>query len=122
MSQFAALGAHPVSYQMSTMGFFSVVIQPGYEADHSPPSRAKVKNAWCCASILLYVFMAWCSVKHRAAIRNDSCQPRKRHYIFVWVCLDVPESPPQEDFGGGSEVDEQPQSGSDTEDEIERLD
>jgi hypothetical protein len=40
----------------------------------------------------------------------------------MWVCLGVADSPLQQDSGGGSEVvDEQPQSGSDTEDEIERL-
>jgi hypothetical protein len=39
---------------------------PGYEADHSPPSSAKVKNAWSYTSTPQYAFMAWCSVKkHR---------------------------------------------------------
>jgi hypothetical protein len=36
------------------------------EADHSPPSRAEVKNAWNYTSTLPYVFMVWCLVKHRA--------------------------------------------------------
>jgi hypothetical protein len=34
------------------------------EADHSPPSSAEVKNAWCYTSTHQYVFMAWCLVKH----------------------------------------------------------
>jgi hypothetical protein len=36
----------------------------GHEADHSPPSNAKVKNAWSYITIpSKYAFMAWCSVK-----------------------------------------------------------
>jgi hypothetical protein len=37
------------------------------------------------------------------------------------VCVDVPESFSRQDSEEVSEVDEQPQSGSDTEDEIKRL-
>jgi hypothetical protein len=38
----------------------------GREADHSPPSSAEMKNAWCYASTPQYAFMVWCSVlKHR---------------------------------------------------------
>lgn len=37
----------------------------GREADHSPPWSAKLKNVWSCSSILPYIFMAWCLVKHR---------------------------------------------------------
>jgi hypothetical protein len=40
------------------------VKRPGREADHSPPSSAKVKNAWSYASTPLYILMAWCLVKH----------------------------------------------------------
>jgi hypothetical protein len=36
-----------------------------FEADHSPPSIAEVKNAWSHTSTLPYVFMAWYLVKHR---------------------------------------------------------
>jgi hypothetical protein len=39
--------------------------RPSHEADHSPPSSAKVKNAWSYTSTPEYVFMAWCLVKHR---------------------------------------------------------
>jgi hypothetical protein len=35
------------------------------EADHSPPSSAKVKNAWSYTSTPPYVFLVWCLVKHR---------------------------------------------------------
>jgi hypothetical protein len=41
------------------------VKRPGREADHSPPSSAKVKNAWSYTSTPKYVFMVWCLVKHR---------------------------------------------------------
>jgi len=39
--------------------------RPGREADHSPPSRAKVKNAWSYTFKPPYVFMVWGLVKHR---------------------------------------------------------
>jgi hypothetical protein len=42
------------------------VKRPGREADHSPPSSGKVKNAWTYIFTPQYVFMAWCLVKHRA--------------------------------------------------------
>jgi hypothetical protein len=34
------------------------VKQPGLEADHSPPTSAKVKNTWIYVSTLLYILMA----------------------------------------------------------------
>jgi hypothetical protein len=40
----------------------------GSEADHSPPSSAKVKNRWICTSTLHYAIMAWCSVKAQGQI------------------------------------------------------
>jgi hypothetical protein len=52
-------GAHPGSYLTGT-GFF-----PGrWEAGHSSPSTAKVKNVWIYASTSPYVFMALCLIKH----------------------------------------------------------
>jgi hypothetical protein len=39
------------------------VKQPRRRADHSPPSSAEIKNAWCYTSTPPYAFMAWCSVK-----------------------------------------------------------
>jgi hypothetical protein len=55
-------GAHPASYPMVTRGSSVGVERPGREADHSPPSSAKV-NAWNYTSTPHYAFMAWCSVK-----------------------------------------------------------
>jgi hypothetical protein len=37
-------GAHPASYPTDTRGSFPGVKRPGREADHSPPSSAKVKE------------------------------------------------------------------------------
>jgi hypothetical protein len=41
------------------------VKQLGHEADHSPPSSAKVNNSWSYTSTPQYIFVAWCLVKHR---------------------------------------------------------
>jgi hypothetical protein len=39
-------GAHPTSYTTGTGDSYSGVMRSGHEADHSPPSRAEVKNGW----------------------------------------------------------------------------
>jgi hypothetical protein len=52
-------GAHRASSPMET-GHKAV----GCDADHSPPSSAKVMNAWSYTSTPPYVFTAWCIVKH----------------------------------------------------------
>jgi hypothetical protein len=41
------------------------VKRPRREADHSPPSSARIKNAWNYTSTAQYFFMAWCLVKYR---------------------------------------------------------
>jgi hypothetical protein len=53
-------GAKRASYTMGTGSTF-----PGGEVDHSPPFRAKVKNAWGYTSTPPYVFTTWCLVTHR---------------------------------------------------------
>jgi hypothetical protein len=59
--------ANPISYSMGTRGSFPGVKWPGHEADHSPPSSAKVKNVWSYTStspIRLHgVVLSW--RKHR---------------------------------------------------------
>jgi hypothetical protein len=45
-------GAHPASYAVGIRGSFPGVKWPEREAEHSPPSSAKVKNAWSCTSTL----------------------------------------------------------------------
>jgi len=44
------------------------VKQLGHEADHSPPSSAKVKNTWSCTTIPTYIFMVWCLIEHRICL------------------------------------------------------
>jgi len=39
-----SFGTHPDSYLMGSRGSSLVVKRPGHEADHSPPSSAKVKE------------------------------------------------------------------------------
>jgi hypothetical protein len=46
------------------------VKQPGSEADHSPASRAEVKNAWSCTSALPQVFMALCLIKQGIRVQG----------------------------------------------------
>jgi hypothetical protein len=41
------------------------VKRPGSGSDHSPPSRAEVKNAGSYTSTPPYVFVTWCLVKQR---------------------------------------------------------
>jgi hypothetical protein len=57
--------SHPVSHPKGVRGLSSVVKRLGREADHSPPSRAVVKNEWSYTSYPQNVFMAWYLVKHR---------------------------------------------------------
>jgi hypothetical protein len=49
--------------RMVPWGFSLGVNRPWREADHSPPSSAKVNNEWSCTSSPPYVFMAWCLVR-----------------------------------------------------------
>jgi len=51
-------GAHPTSYPMGTGDSFLGVKWLGSEADHSPPSSAKVKEC-------MELYMSLCLVKHR---------------------------------------------------------
>jgi hypothetical protein len=56
----AASGAHPFSHPVGARTVSPGVKCPGHEAEYSPPSSAKVKNAWRYTSTPLYVLMAWC--------------------------------------------------------------
>jgi len=64
------------------------VMQPGREADHSPPSTAEIKNAWSYTSTLQYAFMAWCSVKAQGQVFLSRCRTCTHvcmiFYIFNW--------------------------------------
>jgi hypothetical protein len=52
-----ALGPTQLPIQWVPRALSLGVKRPGREAERSPPSRAEVKNAWCYASTLPYVFM-----------------------------------------------------------------
>jgi hypothetical protein len=58
-------GVQPDSYPMHIGVSIPGIKRPGRESDHSPPSRAKVKNAWSYNSTPPYVFMTWYLDKHR---------------------------------------------------------
>jgi hypothetical protein len=54
-----ALPSPQASYPIGTGGgggSFTGVKRPGREADHSPPPRAEIKNAWRYTSTLLMYF------------------------------------------------------------------
>jgi hypothetical protein len=50
---------------MSTKGSFPVGKVARAWSDHSPPSSAKVKNAWSQTFTPQHTFMVWCLLKHR---------------------------------------------------------
>jgi hypothetical protein len=50
-------GVHPASYTLGIRGPLPEVKRPGCEADHSPPTSAKVKKMWIYTSIPPYVFI-----------------------------------------------------------------
>jgi len=54
-------GAHSTFYSVRTSGSFPRIKLLVLEADHLPPSRAKVKSEWTCTSSTPYSFMA-CTV------------------------------------------------------------
>jgi hypothetical protein len=56
-------GAYPASNQWVPGPLSLAVKRPRREADHSPPSSAKVKNAWSYNSTPQYAFMGWFSIK-----------------------------------------------------------
>jgi hypothetical protein len=60
------------------------------EADHSPPSRAEVKNAWSYTSIPPYVYMVWCLVKHQEQLYLTLPYPRMSYvptilFSLIWL-------------------------------------
>jgi hypothetical protein len=58
-------GTHPTSCPVGNGVSFLGIKQLWHETDHSPPSRAQVKNAWSYIFTPPYVFMVWYFVKHR---------------------------------------------------------
>jgi len=60
-----SLQPHPHWFWSPTEVFSPEVKWPGHEADHSPPTDAKVKKAWCYISTPSYVLTALCLIKLR---------------------------------------------------------
>jgi hypothetical protein len=60
-----ALGPTQPPIQWVTGALSLGIKQLGHEADHSPPSSAKIKNVWSYTCTPQYIFMVWCLVKHR---------------------------------------------------------
>jgi hypothetical protein len=62
----SSLALRPIqSYPKDTGFHFPGVMEPGHEAYNWPRSSAEIKNAWNCASVCSYVFMAWGLFKNR---------------------------------------------------------
>jgi hypothetical protein len=76
-----ALGPPQPPVQWVPGAFTPQVKQLGCEGDHSPPSSAKVKNAWSFTSTLQYVFMVWCCIKHRDNF--TSTLPDCINFLFI---------------------------------------
>jgi hypothetical protein len=60
-----SIETHPPSCLVDTRGHSPGVKQPVREADNSPSSSAKIKNAWGYTSVCHYVFMTWGLFKNR---------------------------------------------------------
>jgi hypothetical protein len=59
--------------------------RPRSEADHSPSSSVEVKNAWSYNPTSIYVFMAWCLIKHSekfTLILPSTSQSSSYSYVF----------------------------------------
>jgi hypothetical protein len=61
-----ALGLTQPPIQWMLAALSAGVKQPRDEIDHSPPSSAKVTNAWIDTSVPPYVFIVWYLIKHRS--------------------------------------------------------
>jgi hypothetical protein len=62
----AKMAQNPLDRKLLTISAASYPMGTGSKADNSPPTSAEVKNAWGYTSTIPpYIFMVWCSVKHR---------------------------------------------------------
>jgi hypothetical protein len=57
----------------------------GCEADHTPLSSAKVKNAWSYTNTLQYIFMVWCLIKqcHHTWLSKGTTLPAVYFNILI---------------------------------------
>lgn len=63
-------GVHQASCSVGTGGFSLGLNHLECEDDHSPPSRAPVKNEWVCTSVPLHAFMACLRLNKQAVTLN----------------------------------------------------
>jgi hypothetical protein len=69
---------------MGTRDFSVRVKLPGREADHSPPSSAKVKNTWSYTFTPQYAYMALCSVKKIGMkLHNEDVREKRNAYRIL---------------------------------------
>jgi len=66
--------------------FSSGLKRSWHEADHFLPCSAKVKNVWSYTSNSLYVFMAWCLIKHRESFTFNDIHVANISILLSWVC------------------------------------
>ena len=57
----------------------------GFEADPSPPSSTTFKNVWNFTSITLYVFIAWCLVKHKDNSVSSVLKKNTNYLCVNWL-------------------------------------
>jgi hypothetical protein len=58
---------------------------PGDEANHSPPSKAEVRNEWSYNSTPPYVFMAWCLIKQRIHFHGVAFVKHRENFTFTFI-------------------------------------
>jgi hypothetical protein len=63
VNEWSVIKITEIWYSVGSGGSFPEVMQLGNEAEHSPPSSAKVKNGGA-ISTLSHVFMAWCLINY----------------------------------------------------------
>lgn len=78
--------AHLASCSVSSQDIFPLMQGPGHEAHYWPPSNTEVKNAWSCATTLLYAFMACIGTTslylHAFQERFTKCCNRLCSYLY----------------------------------------
>jgi len=77
-------GVHSASYPTNTRHLSLGVKWPRHEADHSPPSSAKVKNVSSYTSTTTFIFV-WCLIKHRMSSWHDTWLSTEKLYIFTQI-------------------------------------
>jgi hypothetical protein len=80
------LGPTQTSISWVPTDLSQVIKQPEREAEHSLPPSVEDKNAWSYTSNSLYVFMAWCLIKHRESFTFNDIHVANISILLSWVC------------------------------------